>query len=163
MASSEKTSRLGLNLWQETDKPERADFVSDNEILEETLGTHLKDYTQHLTSTEKTWVGTPYQLLTYTGNGSSQRTYTLDISGRAVFIFAIDRPLAEDGETSSGDAMKSIFYGLQTGIYHTPGISLSGKALTLSQQSEAAAIEAGNSYRVRLNDYNRRYAGIVLA
>lgn len=163
MASSEKTSRLGLNLWQETDRPERADFIADNEIIEESLTGHLRDYVKHLSETEKNWVGFPYQLITYVGNGKAERTYTLDINGRAAFIFAIDRPLTEDGVTADGAPMKSIYYGVQTGIYHTPGLSVSAKKLTCNYQMESEAVAAGQSYRVRLNDYNQRYAGIVLA
>lgn len=49
MASSNKTDRLGLNLWDELDKPKREDFCKDNEIIEEALSGHLENMGIHVT------------------------------------------------------------------------------------------------------------------
>ena len=42
MPTEQKTS-LGLNRWQGTDKPARADFVADNETLDSLLAEHFGD------------------------------------------------------------------------------------------------------------------------
>ena len=41
MASSQFTTNLGLCNWLESDRPKRADFVSDNGIIDSVLGGHL--------------------------------------------------------------------------------------------------------------------------
>ena len=62
MASTNKTQNLGLNNWLETDKPKRIDFVSDNAIVDNILGTHIKDNDIHLTSSEKDRVSEPFEV-----------------------------------------------------------------------------------------------------
>lgn len=151
MAATSKTTKLKLNLWQETDKPERADFVADNEAIESTVGSHLSDNSKHLTTTEKTRVSQPFQIFNFVGNGNAQRTYTLNFSARAVFLFTVDCPFSE-----YSDGVHVIRSAVQLGGYHSPGISLSGKVLTVTQQSEA---EEG--VQICLNQSNHRYVGIA--
>ena len=49
MPTEQKTS-LGLNRWQGTDKPARADFVADNETLDSLLAEHFGDTQAHLSA-----------------------------------------------------------------------------------------------------------------
>ena len=49
MASTNKTE-LGLNLWDPTDAPEREDFNSDNEIIQEAIDTLNADLSESLTA-----------------------------------------------------------------------------------------------------------------
>ena len=44
MASTNKSS-LGLNMWEASDKPERADFVADNRIIDEKIAKLNSDLT----------------------------------------------------------------------------------------------------------------------
>ena len=53
MSSTNKTANLGLNSWIESDRPKRTDFVSDNTIIDNVLGNHVKDNGVHLTAEEK--------------------------------------------------------------------------------------------------------------
>ena len=71
MAASEKTAVLGLSLWAGTDKPRRADFVSDNTALETLVGGHLGDSDLHLDETRRTRLDEPFTVRTYTGNSYS--------------------------------------------------------------------------------------------
>lgn len=75
MASSEKTEKLGLSLWSAADKPERLDFVQDNQKLEQIVGGHIGNLAAHLTTGEKEFLNRPYSITTYVGSGSSTRTF----------------------------------------------------------------------------------------
>ena len=88
MAASEKTAVLGLSLWAGTDKPRRADFVSDNTALETLVGGHLGDGDLHLDETRRTRLDEPFTVRTYTGNGAESRRHLLNFSPRAVLVFA---------------------------------------------------------------------------
>lgn len=74
MASSEKTAKLGLSLWTASDKPERLDFVQDNQKLEELVGTHIADMSAHLTESEKQLLSNPYTIYVHRGTGAASYT-----------------------------------------------------------------------------------------
>ena len=84
MASSSFTPNLGLCAWSDTDRPKRIDFVSDNLLIDEKLGTHLADSDIHITQDEKQRMLTPYTVFEYAGNGESERA--LAISGTYSFV-----------------------------------------------------------------------------
>lgn len=157
MAATEKTKTLGLNRWLETDCPERADFVADNDAIEKFLAEHLGSSTMHLTAAEKTRVSQPIQIFTYLGNGVKNRTYTLNFSPRAVFIIASGKPMSRP----DGDYL-SIYSAAQVGVYSTPGLKMSGKQAALTQQSLSDAQSAANGLHVRLNESNVQYVGIAV-
>lgn len=154
MASTEKTSTLGLNLWAETDKPERADFVSDNQKLEEAIGPHLTSNFLHLTAEEKERAKTPFQIFAYVGNGQASRTYNLSFEPRLVFLCALNRA---DGLMENG--LQSVYHAAKFGNYSTLGLSGSGTRLILTQQTEAQA--AGTGYRICLNESGVNYCGVI--
>lgn len=156
MASTEKTNKLGLNLWSETDKPERQDFVNDNQKLEELLGSHLQNEALHLTATEKARVKSPYMFFSFQGDGKEKKNWYLSFEPTLVFLFAANEL---DGGKENG--LKSVFQAALFGAYGTPGISVSGAKLTLAQQTEAQAQEAGAGYRLRLNEKGVTYAGVA--
>lgn len=155
MASTKKTSSLGLNLWQESDKPERLDFVQDNEKLEQLVGAHLKASNIHLTETEKDRAKTPFTIFSFFGDGASSRKYNLQYAPRLVFLIAINKP---DGMVENG--LQSVFRAMQFGSYMTPGIQISGNGIVLTQQTEEEALASGTGYRLRLNEKNVTYAGV---
>lgn len=84
MASSSFTPNLGLCAWSDTDRPKRIDFVSDNLLIDEKLGSHLADSDIHITQDEKQRMLTPYTVFEYAGNGESERA--LAISGTYSFV-----------------------------------------------------------------------------
>ena len=48
MATSNYTPNLHLNAWEETDRPKRADFVSDNQIIDTQLALDTPHTSQQL-------------------------------------------------------------------------------------------------------------------
>ncbi len=72
MASANKTTNLGLNLWDATDKPVRGDFNADNAALEARAKSALlsKSTTQSLADTTATDVTFP-AAVEYGGSGTS--------------------------------------------------------------------------------------------
>lgn len=156
MSSTKKTSSLGLNLWEETDKPERLDFVRDNEKLEELVGEHLKSTTLHLTTDEKSLLKTRYQIKSYFGDGLSSVVSTLQFEPKIVIVFATQRP---DNTVENG--LQNVFRAIWCSGYSTPGISVSGTKVTLKYQTEAEALQSGTGYRLRLNE--NKYAYGLLA
>lgn len=156
MASTEKTSTLGLNLWAETDKPERSDFVGDNQKLEELVGAHLKASAMHLTAEEKERAKNPFQIFSFPGDGKASLNYYLPFEPRLLVLYATYKV---DGMLENG--LHSVFRAMKFGNYMTPGISCTGAKLVLSQQTEAEAQAAGTGYRLRLNEKGVNYCGVI--
>lgn len=137
MAASEKTAVLGLSLWAGTDKPRRADFVSDNTALETLVGGHLGDSDLHLDETRRTQLDEPFTVRTYTGNGAESRRHLLSFSPRAVLVFA-----AEKGAAEYTGAYTKLYAACWADGQASRGISVSGTQPTVLQE---AAPEAGGS------------------
>ena len=60
MASSSFTTHLGLCDWAASDRPKRADFVSDNTIIDTQLGGHIANGNIHLSADEKAKLDEPF-------------------------------------------------------------------------------------------------------
>ncbi len=97
MGSSNKTTKLNLNKWLETDKPKRSDFIYDNEIIDEVLGEHLEDYNMHLSAVDRKSFSAPTTIYTYVGDGSDSRTLTMSIPCTGVFVIQSGKPPVEKG------------------------------------------------------------------
>lgn len=78
MSSTNKTAKLGLNKWLGTDVPKREDFVKDNELIDNAVGTHLADNIRHVTSNDKTKWNQPYYITVFNGDGNATRTVQTD-------------------------------------------------------------------------------------
>ncbi|MCH5303406.1 MAG: hypothetical protein J1E41_00960 [Ruminococcus sp.] len=87
MASTNKTQNLGLNNWLETDKPKRIDFVSDNTIIDNILGTHIKDSDLHLTSEEKDRVSQPFEISVGYGTGNPTKEMRTSFIPKMAIVF----------------------------------------------------------------------------
>ncbi len=118
MASTFKTTNLGLSNWLETDKPTRSDFVSDNVIIDNSLGAHLNDTTLHLTQEEKNQLSEPYIFDILQGTGEESRTIELLFTPRLVMYYAVDKPLIENSDTGStvNGGVSAYTYGSSGGI-----------------------------------------------
>lgn len=156
MASSKKSSILGLNLWAETDKPERKDFVEDNQRVDDLLGTHINTSALHLTLDEKARAQEPFRFFSYSGNGKATQTYTLPFAPRMVFVMASSKA---DGIVENG--LQGIFRAMRVGSHNTPGLTISNLTLGFSQQTEEEAQAAGNGYRIRLNEKGVVYCAVA--
>lgn len=139
MPTSNKTPNLNLNNWLGTDKPKREDFVGDNLILDNVINTHLTNVSMHLTTADRAKLNAaPFLLITLDGTGSATKAHTLTIAPTFVFVFLPDYPMnSYDPATSRVMCSSGIAY---TDFYgSTPGISLNGKVLTLSQSQSSSS------------------------
>lgn len=158
MASSGKTKKLGLSLWEAGDKPERLDFRQDNERLEELVAAHVFDASQHLTSWEKTWVKKPFYIYEYSGTGHAARKllYGNSItSPRFMICYARD-----DAPCCVRNGEFLVYAAWGTAKYSgTPGLILEKTAFTICQQPDD---EVRDGYRYCLNEAGKKYVAIII-
>ena len=137
MASTNKTANLQLNSWLATDKPKREDFTSDNLKIDTAVTNHINDQTVHITAADRAKIDAPYVVEYVTGTGAASVDHTLSFSPQWVLVYMDGSPFNEydsvnDYTICSGGIVCSDFIGA------TPGISLNGTTLTLSQSQTTA-------------------------
>jgi len=152
MASSSFTTNLGLCDWAATDRPKRADFVSDNHIIDSTLGGHIADTTAHLTAAEKTKALEPYVSMIYAGSGTDNRAVTTSFAPKLVLVYKKDAAptMNENGVTVVNSGMAA--YG-QGG---SGGVSLTSTGFSVRQQNTAS-----DSMRFSLNENDCQYIAVA--
>lgn len=126
MASSFKTENFSLNNWAGTDKPQRADFNSDNSIIDAVLHEHITDMSLHTTPEDKR----QNETFAYLGNGAATQTLTFDFAPDAVIVMALNKGIAE----YKNSVVKS-YAGMAGSTMASSGISVSGKNVTVKQES----------------------------
>lgn len=134
MASSSYTPNLHLSNWSASDRPKRADFVSDNSIIDTALGGHLADSAVHLTAAEKERIAEPFVLRVYSGNGEATRTIDLGFQAKLVIVYrrGVSPVSVSSGETHVNCAVASFGYG------GTAGIALNTSGVLVSQSASAS-------------------------
>lgn len=155
MASTNKTERLGLNQWLETDRPQRGDFNSDNLILEEVVASHTEDSSIHLTSAEKSKVKVPFATMVYLGDGNTQQRITMPFVASLYFVFADGMPMSVYDSTLDCTRVYAGCTG--TGSAGSSGVGISDGMLTVSSDAEA---ESG--IMNCLNELNRQYTVVAV-
>lgn len=154
MASKNKSENLKLNLWAETDRPQRTDFNNDNMIIDETLGSHIDNDRLHLTDAEKERVSAPVVTTGYQGNGLAERQITLPQSGQTVMVYCAGMPFC--GYDKDKDCAKTYMAFCSAEAGGSAGVSISGKVLTVMQQSTAE-----NGAVCCLNEEGRQYRVVI--
>lgn len=151
MATSNYTPNLHLSAWNASDRPKRADFVSDNTIIDTQLGGHIANSGIHLSADEKAKLNEPYISVMYAGTGESQRTIALDFRPRFVFVYKRAVPFVtySNGVNVVNAAVGSYSHGA------TAGVSLTSNGVSVSQG------EATNGIKVNLNENNAQYTIIA--
>ena len=152
MATSNYTANLHLSAWSDTDRPKRADFVSDNAIIDAQLGGHLADGGIHVTSAEKAKISEPFVSTVYAGSGESSRTISLDFTPKMVVVFKRGAPFVQySGSVNVVNAACAAYsHGSSAGV----GITTNGVSVT-----EQATAE--NGVRVSLNASGSQYTLIA--
>ena len=152
MASSNFTANLHLSDWAAGDRPKRADFVSDNQIIDSALGGHLANSTAHLTAAEKSKLGEPFVFRLYAGNGSESRSIDLGFQPKIVIVFklGVAPVLLENGVTDVNCAVAAYGYS------NTTGLILSQSGFSVSQ----VAVNA-DGVKVNLNENGAQYTVIA--
>ncbi len=158
MAASGKTEKLGLSLWEATDRPARLDFRTDNEQLEKLVGGHLADAAAHLLTGEKSFLSHPFKLISYQGNSFSSRAVSLGMSAAAVFVFCGGHPPVEKGEDGVVHVYWDFWLDDPTGAGNylsVGGVSVNGSQCVVSSKTASGK-------RFHLNDTGERYTLLVL-
>lgn len=94
MSSTNKTNVLRLNQWASSDKPVRADFNYDNEMIERAVTGHTNDAVAHITAEERELWNQGIHYGMYFGDGSSERYITTGcpFEPKFVLVFASAMP-----------------------------------------------------------------------
>lgn len=152
MATSEYTPNLQLSKWTENDRPKRADFVSDNNIIDTQLGGHLANSAIHVTAEEKEKISAPAVPVIYAGSGESTRTITLGFQPKLVLVYKRGVPPV----TYSGGAIVVNaavgYYGYGT----EAGLTVNTSGVVVTQASEAS-----NGVRMNLNESGAQYTVVA--
>lgn len=143
MATSNYTPNLHLNAWEETDRPKRADFVSDNQIIDTQLGGHLANTAIHLTAAEKAKLTEPFVFSIYAGSGEAQRTIALDFQPKMVLVFKRGVPFVtySNGVNTVNAACAVYGHGASAGI----SITSSGVLVSESAASDGIKVSLNQS------------------
>lgn len=149
MGSKNKTANLNLNLWEGTDKPQRTDFIYDNEIVDEVLGEHIEDAGIHLSNSDRALLETPTAYLTYVGDGKESRDVQLPISCKSVFVYRLNKSPVETDE--NGKLNINFAYSVFN-CSSSPAIVFdSGSKITVG------SYENSRGEKTNLNSYNATY------
>ena len=151
MASTNKTPNLRLNSWLDSDRPKRMDFVSDNNIIDSALGTHLNDSTSHLTPSEKDKVDEPFEVCVLYGTGETSTSITFDFNPSFVLAYKISAPVSE--------------YANSKNVVNTAYATRSGTSLGISLSNNQVTFYQGNvpdtTYYNNMNQSNSQYVVIA--
>lgn len=152
MPSSFKTSNFSLNSWAETDKPTRADFVSDNVIIDSTLANHINDSSVHLTAEEKARVGAPFVTKVFQGDDTQDRLITSDFVPRLAFCMLQENVQ----EALTNGAISTVYCGAAA----DPSGSTGG--IYISSNGVLVTNETLSGVEFKLNEYPRQYILILV-
>ncbi len=151
MASTNKTEKLRLNAWVESDRPQRTDFNSDNSIIDTALGGHLEDDDLHLTSEEKSRVSRPFTAVYYVGTGAESLKVTLPLVAQAALVYREDMPFTVyDSSTGVNKVYGAVAF---SGAGASAGVTLSGNGYVTVMQSTTAV----NGVKNCLNESGAQY------
>lgn len=152
MATSNYTPNLHLSAWTDSDRPKRADFVSDNSIIDTQLGGHIADSGIHMTAAEKEKLAEPYVLTLYSGTGESQQAINLGFRPKLVFVYKRGVPFVNYSSSVNVVNAACTAYGFGT----SGGISITSNGVSVSEQATAE-----NGVRISLNADGGQYTLIA--
>lgn len=150
MASTNHTPNLGLCQWAASDKPKRADFVSDNNIIDTALGGHTANTNIHLTASEKAKLSESFVVRAYAGNGESSRAITVDFQPKLALVYKKSSPPVS---YSSGNVIINCAVAAY-GFGGSQGLAVTSTGVTVSQTSAVAGTA------VNLNEDGEQYAAV---
>ena len=143
MAASSTSTVLGLSLWAQTDCPEWADFLQDNQKLEQLAGGHISNSGLHLAAEEKQFLAQRGTVLTYTGTGSGAASVTLPFLPRKLTVYAQGKPAMLPRSDGGWDVFTEVWLSGEEAAYGTGGITVTGEGLTAQLAEGAFTGETG--------------------
>ena len=162
MASSNKSEKLGLSLWEATDRPERLDFLKDNQILESKLGEHLANEFLHLTPEEKAGLGQSYWLDVSAGTGTTSRSVYLPTAPKFILTICTTCPPTMPREDGRLDMYWDYWY---IGDDNKTTYSLGGTVFNAADTKILlySRMSPNNSNLVmRMNESGKKYITLML-
>lgn len=147
MGSSTKTTNLRLNNWTETDCPKRSDFVSDNLIIDNLVGSHIKDGSLHLSADEKDRVSEPFETCTIYGTGESTGEAKFNFTPKLVIMCMKNAPFNKHGSSYT-----TVNAGVATAVGTTGGVRISEYTVSFDQSTSAQ-----NGVFYNLNNEDEEY------
>lgn len=156
MSATNKTSYLGLCSWLGSDKPQRADFNSDNAKIDQFASEHASDMQLHLSEEDREKLQQSYYFGVYFGNNSTSRTVSTGCPFTPTFgiVFAISTPPSITRFDTQGNYNYFAFISQRGG---TTGASFSGSDINVVQSASA---ESYNEY-ANLNTTGKTYCYIL--
>ena len=152
MASSKYTSNLHLCAWEESDRPKRADFVSDNNIIDTQLGGHINNSDIHMTSAEKAKLDNPYSVSIYAGSGEAERTIVPGFVPKFVLVFK--RGVPPVSYTNGVNVVNSAYATYGSG--NSVGLSVGSTGVVVREKAAGS-----DGVRVSLNEEGAQYTMIA--
>ena len=163
MASSNKSEKLGLSLWDSTDRPERMDFVKDNEILEQALGEHLANSTLHFDPGQKEAMGTPFWIDVATGTSPVSRATVSKGLPRLIVVMCQNYPPVVPRSDGKLDVYWDFLYTADASYSTT--YSLGGLAFDLKNTRWTAysrTSPTNSNLVMHMNDQGLKYVALFL-
>ena len=158
MSSTNKTEKLGLNSWIESDTPKRADFNYDNEVIDRAVSEHTENTEIHITQDERECWNNNMHIGMYYGNGATSRVINTECPFDISFgiIFANNRPVAV---TKFTDARDYNYLGFISEFCNSLGIALKENKRSFSvTQSSTPAVSGEHTY---FNESGLAYAYVL--
>ena len=139
MSSTNKTKKLNLNSWIGSDKPERIDFNTDNEIIEKAICEHTEDTVVHIEQSERDkWNNYMFTGMYY-GDGSVSRVIETNcpFEARIGFVFANNRTISIARFSTS---MKNNYFGIFGFLANSLGVKLNNDRKSFTVNQSAASL-----------------------
>lgn len=157
MPSTNKTPNINLNAWIGTDKPLRADFVSDNQIVDTAIHSHTSNTNVHLTAEQKEKLDAAFVNGIEVGTGTATRTFTLPFSPKMIFFYYRNKPFSEYNSTGAYTLCNAGIAIVDNSVsLNSSGISINGATVTVRQSTGAS----GGIF-MNLNHTDGQYAYIA--
>lgn len=143
MAAANHSTNLGLSLWEQTDRPEWADFLQDNQKLEQLAGGHIANGGIHVTAEEKQFLTQRAAVVTYAGSGSGSASVTLPFLPKRLTVLAQGKPPMAPRSDGGWDVFCEEWVSGEETSYGAGGISVAEDTLTVTLSDGVFAGESG--------------------
>lgn len=163
MASSKKTDKLGLSLWDSTDRPERMDFVKDNEILEQKLGEHLANVLVHIDPGKADFLNHPFAIKTFVGTGVYDQHIYAEELPRLIIQMCANQPPVVPRADGKLDVYWDFLYAADPD--YTTKYTLGGLDFNLKERrwvSYSCPSFNNSNLVMHMNDSGLRYVTLLL-
>ena len=159
MSSTNKTQNFSLNSWIGSDIPSRVDFNSDNSIIDDVLGKHIKNNVCHITDVERKVWNSPVAFKTFFGDGTSLRKIDLacGFTPSAVIIFSNRMPLVTATVNGTEVSCKH-YFGVASKYGSSLGTKLSGQTLTVEYSPTITGVDSAYEF---LNEQGKTYICLI--